>query len=392
MKKILYANPYSIFDYTSGSAKSIKLFLENFNTLGIDVYSISSFISCSKSGYLNTLKIFNQNQISNLKASFLSNGINCTIIKSSHWDRRKFTLSEEKLFFQETSKLMKKISFDLIIGWGNLNLEEKIFKEAKLKDIKICFYLVNPSYWGKEFYLKENADFVLTDSIATKVLYKNFIKKKIHVLPKVLEKHSININNNSYSKNCLVINPSINKGIEPLLKLSKTLEKIKSEISIWVIDGRNTFYDELSYLGYSKNELPKNLILFPACEDIYKIYKNVSIVLVLSLWHESGSRVISEAYSTGLPVICFDTGGNKEFIDNNKDDIFEMPKFKKDFNNRIRLTSWNEEPIVKRICFLLNNKNFYDTYQKNIFKLHNTDDKNIKFKRELSDFLRDINF
>ena len=189
-----------------------------------------------------------------------------------------------------------------------------------------------------------------------------------------------------------MINPSINKGIEPLLKLSKTLEKIKSEISIWVIDGRNTFYDELSYLGYSKNELPKNLILFPACEDIYKIYKNVSIVLVLSLWHESGSRVISEAYSTGLPVICFDTGGNKEFIDNNKDDIFEMPKFKKDFNNRIRLTSWNEEPIVKRICFLLNNKNFYDTYQKNIFKLHNTDDKNIKFKRELSNFLRDINF
>ena len=69
---------------------------------------------------------------------------------------------------------MREINFDLIIGWGNLNLEEKIFKEAKYRDIKICFYLVNPSYLGKEFYLKDNADFVLTDSIATKVLYKNY--------------------------------------------------------------------------------------------------------------------------------------------------------------------------------------------------------------------------
>ena len=392
MKRILYANPYSIFDYTSGSAKSIKLFLEYFNSLGISVHSICSFISCSRSGYLNTLNIFNQNQNNSEKASFISKGIKCTITKSSHWDRRKLTFYEEKLFFQETINLMREFSFNLIIGWGNSNLEEQIFKEAKKKDIKICFYLVNPSYFGKEFYLKENADFVLTDSFATKDLYKNFIKKKIYILPKILENQKIEKKNNTPNNNCLMINPSINKGLEPLLKLSKALEIIRSDVSIWLIDGRNKFYDDLSYLGYSKNDLSKNIVLFPACEDIYKIYKNVNMVLVLSLWHESGSRVISEAYSNGLPVICFDTGGNKEFIGNNKDDIFELPKLKLDLNNRIRLISWNEEPIVKRMCFLFDNKKFFETYSENIFKLNIADEKNIEFKNKLCSFLKDINF
>ena len=40
-----------------------------------------------------------------------------------------------------------------IIGWGNLLLEESIFREAKRNKIKICFYLVNPTYKGKKTFL-----------------------------------------------------------------------------------------------------------------------------------------------------------------------------------------------------------------------------------------------
>ena len=124
---------------------------------------------------------------------------------------------KRKNFFNETIKLMETIKFDLIIGWGNLNLEELIFKEAKKFGMKICFYLVNPSYLNKEFYLKENSDFIITDSNSTKKLYQNCIKQKIFVFPKCLESNSITSILKNNSKKCLMINPSINKGLEPLL-------------------------------------------------------------------------------------------------------------------------------------------------------------------------------
>ena len=323
MKNILYANPFSIFDYTSGSAQSIRLFLESFQNLGHNVYSVCGCTSYSKAGFLNTRDVMNNND----KKSFLFKGINCKIISSLNWERKKLSLNEEKEFFNETIKLMETIKFDLIIGWGNLNLEELIFKEAKKFGMKICFYLVNPSYLNKEFYLKENSDFIITDSNSTKKLYQNFIKQKIFVFPKCLESNSNNFILKNNSKKCLMINPSINKGLEPLLIFSKKLEKQRKDISFWLVDGRNTISDDLNYLGYSKNQIPKNIVIFPACKDINKLYLNVRVVLLFSIWHESGSRVILESYSNGKPVICFNVGGNKEFIKKNTEDIFKIPKF-----------------------------------------------------------------
>ena len=386
MKNILYANPFSIFDYTSGSAQSIRLFLESFKNLGHNVYSVCSCISYSKAGFLNTRDVMNNND----KKSFLFKGINCKIISSLNWERKKLSLNEEKEFFNETIKLMETIKFDLIIGWGNLNLEELIFKEAKKFGMKICFYLVNPSYLNKEFYLKENSDFIITDSNSTKKLYQNFIKQKIFVFPKCLESNSNNFILKNNSKKCLMINPSINKGLEPLLIFSKKLEKQRKDISFWLVDGRNTISDDLNYLGYSKNQIPKNIVIFPACKDINKLYLNVRVVLLFSIWHESGSRVILESYSNGKPVICFNVGGNKEFIKKNTEDIFKIPKLYKDQKSRLRIKSWNFEDMLSRVCFLLDNDNLYDSYSESIFNSNKPIDINQNFNSQLLQFLQKI--
>ena len=386
MKNILYANPFSIFDYTSGSAQSIRLFLESFKNLGHNVYSVCSCTSYSKAGFLNTRDVMNNND----KKSFLFKGINCKIISSLNWERKKLSLNEEREFLNETIKLMKTIKFDLIIGWGNLNLEELIFKEAKKFGIKICFYLVNPSYLNKEFYLKENSDFIITDSNSTKKLYQNFIKQKIFVFPKCLESNSNKNNFKNNSKKCLMINPSINKGLEPLLIFSKKLEKQRKDISFWLVDGRNTIYNDLNYLGYSKNQIPKNIVIFPACKNINKLYLNVRVVLLFSIWHESGSRVILESYSNGKPVICFNVGGNKEFIKKNTEDIFKIPKLYKDQKSRLRIKSWNFEDMLSRVCFLLDNDNLYDSYSESIFNSNKPVDIIKNFNSQLLQFIQKI--
>ena len=388
MLNILYANPYSLFDNTSGSSKSIRLILKNFAHLDCNVSAIFSCVSYGRAGYLKTKELINKSGRNSVIHNLNFEKIQCTILKTSHWDRRKLTFDEQKIFYEETISLISKNKINLIISWGNLKLEESLFKEAKRLGIKLCFYLVNPNYLGEEFYLKGNADFTITDSYATKKLYENFIKNKIYVLPKCLEEHASQTNINK-SKSCLIVNPSINKGLEPLISLSKKIQESLPEVKIWCIDGREQIYNDLKYLGYEDCDIPGNINIFPACNDMNSIYKHVKIVFLLSIWHESGSRVIQESYSNGIPVICFNTGGNKEFIGNNND-IFTMPGLYKDKNNRLRIKNWDNRKMFERITYLFKNEKSYDSYSKEILKKHNYEIKNKEFKKALSKLILKI--
>ena len=383
MHNIVYLNPFSIFDYTSGSSKSISLILDGFKNLGCNVHCLCSCVSYSRAGYLNSLERFHQSNNESGVRNFIFNGINCHLLKTSQWERTKISLEEKDKFYKESIALLKRKKFDLIISWGNLDLEESIFREAKKMGVKICFYLVNPSYLGKEFYLKNNANFAITDSNSTKNLYKNFFKNKIFVLPKSSDNLSFENLVKKDNKICLVINPSINKGLEPLILLAKKLELERPDISLWLIDGRNQFYNDLKYLGVKKNEIPKNITIFPACNDIYKLYKNIKLVLLLSLWHESGSRLFVESYTHGIPVLCFDTGGNIEFIKENKRDIFEYPETYEDRNKKIRIKSWDSKKIYTRICFLLDDEKYYKKYSNKLLSTNTYENKNNELKNAL---------
>ena len=390
MLDVIYLNPFSIFDYTSGSSKSISLILDCFKNLGCNVHCLCSCVSYSRAGYLNSLKIFHQSNNDSEVRNFIFNGINCSLVKTSQWKRTKITLKEKSNFYKESIALLKRKKFDLIISWGNLDLEESIFREAKKMNIKICFYLVNPSYLGKNFYLKNNADFAITDSNSTKNLYREFIKKKIFVLPKGSDNLSIDKNSKVDNKICLAVNPSINKGLEPLMILARKLEFERPDISIWLIDGRNQLHNDLNYLGFKRNEIPKNITIFPACNDVDKLYKNIKIVLLLSLWHESGSRLFIESYTQGIPVICFETGGNIEFIKQNKSDIFEYPETYKDRNNKIRIKSWDSQKIYARICFLLDDQSYYEQYSKRLLATNTYQDKNNELKNALKKLMKEL--
>ena len=143
------------------------------------------------------------------------------------------------------------------------------------------------------------------------------------------------------------------------------------------------------YLGYEDCDIPGNINIFPACNDMNSIYKHVKIVFLLSIWHESGSRVIQESYSNGIPVICFNTGGNKEFIGNNND-IFTMPGLYKDKNNRLRIKNWDNRKMFERITYLFENEKSYDSYSQEILKKHNYEIKNKEFKEALSKLILTI--
>ena len=144
--------------------------------------------------------------------------MNISLVKTRNWSRNLLNADEEENIFREAMNIINLYNIDFLIGWGNLLLEESILKEAKKNKIKLCFYLVNPTYKCKKSYLLENADLVITDSDATRNLYKKHLNCEAIILSKSLEKkpcqNNIKITSKA-SKKCLLVNPSLEKGLEP---------------------------------------------------------------------------------------------------------------------------------------------------------------------------------
>ena len=342
--------------------------------MGHKVFVVCSCISDSKEGYEKSLYLwdkFSNKEIPKKKFinRFVFNNLYISLVKTRSWQRNLLNSDEEENIYKEAINLMNLLEMDFLIGWGNLLLEESIFKEATRKRIKICFYLVNPTYKGKKTYMLDNADLVLTDSKATRDLYKSDLNCEIHILSKSLEKipshNSLNILS-KVPKNCLLVNPSLEKGLEPFLDLSEYFYQQKSDISFLCIDGRNQFKKDLRYLNLDESDIKNKIFKLPAVDDINNLFSNIRILLLLSIWHESGSRLILEAYCRGIPVIAFHTGGNSELMKKYPDDIFKKPDVYFDKNNQLRITNWDVTKISERIKRLNEDDEYYNFYSTKI--------------------------
>ncbi|MDA9738440.1 glycosyltransferase [Prochlorococcus sp. AH-736-L17] len=319
--------------------------------------------------------------------------MNISLIKTRNWSRNLLNADEEENIFREAINLMDLYKIDFLIGWGNLLLEESVFKEAKKKKVKLCFYLVNPTFKGKKSYLLKNADLVITDSEATRNLYKKDLNCETLIISKSLEKKPSQNNIKIASripKNCLLVNPSLEKGLEPLLLLSEYFYEQKSNLSFLCVDGRNQFKKKLSYLNFNDFDIKSNLSILPAVDDIDNLFSNIRVLLLFSIWHESGSRLILEAYARGIPVIAFQTGGNKELMKNYPDDIFKKPDLYFDKNNQLRISNWDLTSIAERIKRLNIDDDFYNIYSKKIKNENTFEEINKNFIISLEEMIEKV--
>ena len=342
--------------------------------MGHKVFVVNSCISDSEYGYKKSLFLWDQfSKKGVIKNNFINRFVYrkmyISLIKTRNWARNLLNADEEENIYREAISILNLQKIDFLIGWGNLLLEESILKEAKKNGVKIVFYLVNPTYKGKKSYLLDNADLVITDSQATIDLYKNDLNCKAIILSKSLEKRPSQNNlgkPSRTSKNCLLVNPSLEKGIEPLLIISEYLHEQKSNIFFLCVDGRNQFKKKLNYLNLNEFDIKSNLYILPAIENIDKLFSDIRLLLLFSIWHESGSRLILEAYVRGIPVIAFQTGGNQELMKNYPDDIFKKPKIYFDKNNQLRISNMDLINISERIKRLNEDDDFYNFYSNKI--------------------------
>tara|TARA_B100000674_G_scaffold386168_1_gene329631 strand:- start:1851 stop:3089 length:1239 start_codon:yes stop_codon:yes gene_type:complete len=375
---VVYANANSLFDYTNGASKSIKLILEELASNGCGVFAITGCSSNAKGGYDFTLKKWES--VANSEGSersilqrFIVNGVNYSLIRTGHWSRNFLAALEQEYIYREASSILEKVSqassSNLFLGWGSLLLEEAMFLKAKSPNISTCFYLVNPSYKGGECLFLERSDFVITDSISTKQLYMNERSEGVYVLPKCVEKPGIVVDpfDRYEFQRLTLVNPSLKKGLAPFIEIARHFEKVKPSLEFHLVDARNGLSKHLKRLGEDIDSLPKNILVDDGDPSVDAMLSKTSILLLLSLWHESGSRLIHESHLRGIPVLGFRVGGNAQLLREFGDqDLFDLPSIDDTYCCNGGWKAWAKESMCIRIESLISNKSFYADYSEKV--------------------------
>ena len=368
MAALIYANANSLFDFTNGAARSIKLILEEIASSGVKVFAITSCVSDSPSGFKYCREIWSRENKRTpgkhpLIQRFRENGVQHSLMFCDQYPRQLLTSYVQELIYREAELRLETASRSNepsgFLSWGNLLLEESIYRRARGFSIPTFFYLANPSYLGNPWPTKYVVDKFWTDSNATKNLYQEELKEKITVLPKILpppNRVSASWHRQGYRNICL-INPSIHKGLEYFIKVADICLQEGYEYYFIMVDAANKLDRDLNRLKLNRNQLPSNIEIRQGTPDTDKLLFDISILLLLSIWHESGSRLIGEGHQRGIPVLAFATGGNPELMGHAKEDLFELPK---------KASEWNPSKLIDRINLLLTDSILYSQYSKDL--------------------------
>ena len=156
----------------NGACNSLLNIFESISNSGHKVFVVSGCSSTSFSSYTFSKRIWENNKLQskNIVYRFIQNGVFHSLVKTHSWNRNGLTSFEQETIYREAISIIENNDINFIVGWGNLLLEEAIFKEAKYRKIKLLFYLVNKFYKGTNTFILKNSDAVITDSEATKIV------------------------------------------------------------------------------------------------------------------------------------------------------------------------------------------------------------------------------
>ncbi len=374
---VVYANANSLLDPTNGASKSIKLLLESLAYNGCDVHAIMGCTSDSKNGFKTNQEIWlsqSKNTTKEQKAKeFTSNKVNYFLVATEHWSRQYLAADEQEVIHRLSAKIIEeegnRYARKILIGWGNLLLEESIFRAARRNGFETIFYLANPTYKGKNVETLKISTKIITDSLATKALYSEENLPEIYALPKCVERpNAVRTASQLWNDQTIIfVNPKLQKGLEALLIIAEELYKIRPKLIIRIVDSTSRLESELRLINKTTDQLPKNICLAGSYPDTDKLLESGSIVLLLSLWHESGSRLIHESHFRGIPVIAFQTGGTSELIGIKSLDTFQKTATTR-INGHPRIQTWDPTPMLERINELMSSIKKHEEHSE--FLLH----------------------
>jgi glycosyltransferase involved in cell wall biosynthesis len=360
---ILYCVPASLLDISSGAALSQRTLLISLVSRRFRAVALQATVFDSPQGGEHVLKA---GEVHKDKAILrtLTSGVEHIIIRTKAARRSEMTCAEQEFYLNRFREEIRSRRPDMIFVWGGMLLEMTMMREAREAGIPVIFYLVNPGYKNKETF--KYVSTVVTDTVSTAKLYKERLGLDCKVLGKFIDTGLIKPKVPRRPDFITFINPSFEKGVSVFMPLAKLAAKECPEIKFLVVQARGRWGNALHVLKFKPEDFP-NVKVIGHQTDMRPVYASTRALLLPSLWHESGARVIAEAQINGIPILASRTGGSAELVGQGGK-IFDIPEDVREHKTELLVTEETLRPWIEEIKRIWNDQAYYEALCKQVEK------------------------
>ena len=316
---VLFACPMNILDITSGAALSMRTMLSSLAKRGYRVVALQAQLFDSAEGAEHVIAAGEAaKDKAILRAQVL--GVEHLIVRTKAVRRPDMTSQEEEVFIRRFREELMYRRPEFILLWGGMLLEMVVMREAREAGVPVIFYLVNAGYKNKDTFRYVST--IVTDTHATAQLYKERHALECKPVGKFIDPDLIKAGERK-PEFITFINPSFEKGVNVFMPLARLAAQECPEIKFLVVQSRGRWGNALQVLKYKAAEFP-NVKIIGHQRNMKPVYAVTKALLLPSVWHESGARVIAEALLNGIPVLASRTGGSAELVGQGGT-IFDLP-------------------------------------------------------------------
>lgn len=198
---------------------------------------------------------------------------------------------------------------DLVVSFGGSHFEMTLRHKLQDQGAKVAFYLANPNYRTQDAFV--GADVVLTDSAATQDLYQQRLGLVSTVIGKFIQRP--NVTPQAGKSLITFVNPAYEKGVTLFFRILEMMKHLLPSARFMVVESRGTLDKVEAETGIPFSSF-NSVRRIGLQMDMADVFSRTKILLLPSLWHESGSRTAIEALSLGIPVLASNHGGQPEHL------------------------------------------------------------------------------
>lgn len=311
--KILWANLHCLVDQTSGASISVRTMLKGLQSQGheVAVLGASNFDRINPDN--KVVRYFKHNEDKNL-LKLNDDGLQHVVVRSASGSSKTMTSDELWDWVALTENFLDRMAPDLVMFYGAKTAEQWLARECFLRGIPTVKYLVNERFTYEKFAKYISA--LITDTQFTANLYRERFGLDVKPVGKFISREVVA--GNAEPVYVTMINPTAEKGGVLALQIVALLHAKGHRVKVQFVSSRGDLSQAKSLATAAKadlNGLDESLVYDrPRREDMAEIYRTTDVLLVPSLWQESGARVIAEALLNHIPVVASDRGGNAELV------------------------------------------------------------------------------
>lgn len=313
--QLMFSSVHCLLDPTSGAAKSVRTMLSALQVSGIKCTAFTG------NAFDSPFTEHGQDLLSRLGAQLLPQSVAANLLHVPgdtfrHYvsplatpNRKLLSTKAEEAFAHETVAFLGIAQPDVLMVFGSGLYERALLRRCRTMGIKTLFYLTNPTHTDPATF--EHADCIVTDSKATQAYYRNKMDLSLHVVGKFIAPPPIAPK--MLGEDVLFINPLPEKGVMPLLAIVQECARRSLKFRFRIVESRFRLKDAIFQSGLSDASL-ENIVCVPGGQSLDDHFEAAKVLLLPSLWHESGSRSLLEACAHGVPVVASDRGGTPELL------------------------------------------------------------------------------